>query len=184
MSAQCNRFIVGVDLGREVNHSAIAVAAIAGRTISFIHIERIPLKTGYLQVLAKLRRLVRKLGAHNNARIEIVCDAAGPGQVATELLERRHRAVTITPVAITAGQLPGKTGSGIPSVPRATLLENLHRMLDRNLIHLTAASPHKETWIDELSTVRADGGQKSQDDLAIAVALAAWQSGRKENYCV
>jgi hypothetical protein len=174
-------YIIGVDLGREVNHSAFAVAAVLGKTIKFVHLERVPLRTGYLQVLAKLRRLIARLRAKRAKRITVVCDAAGPGKVAIELIERRHPTVAITPVTITGGRRPGDSPSGGLTVPREALLTNLASMITKNLVHVTKATPHGQTWIAEASTARTDGCQYQQDDLAIAAALTAWQAGRVEN---
>lgn len=181
MTRQAVTYVIGVDLGREVNHSAFAVAAVRPNVIEFIHLERVPLHTGYLRVLAKLRRLVKKLVAHKPNRIEIVCDAAGPGQVAIELLERRYPNLTITPVTITSGNTPGISTTGGLTVPRLTLLANLADMLKKNLLTVSTASKHRASWVDEVSAARNDGTQKQHDDLAIATALSAWQARMTEN---
>lgn len=182
MTPPSGDYIIGVDFGREVNHSAFAVAAVHGHTIAFIHFERIPLHTSYLCVLAKLRRLVKRLGARGAQRITIVCDAAGPGQLAIELIRNWSAAPLVAPVAITAGQTPGYTQSGTATVPRLLLIQNLSQLMKRRLIVVAEAAGNLALWTRELCSARINSGQSEQDDLAIATALTAWYAGKPQKY--
>ena len=172
---------IGVDLGHQVNHSAFAVAAADNGELRFIHLERVPLQTGYLCVLRKLRNLVRRIALRGPSVITVVVDAAGPGQIALELVRKWKPSPIVVPVSITRGRRPGVTKSGNRTVPRYSLIANLADWLTKNKIHVTRATRCADVWIKEIQSIQTDGGQNEHDDLAIATALTVWYAGSPEN---
>jgi hypothetical protein len=134
------------------------------------HAERLPLGLPYLALAARLRLALEGLNpsfyAAAPVRKILVLDAAGPGGPIAELLQRARLGVTLMPITITGGGRPN--GS---NVPRAVLLARLRILLETGALRLSA---HAAELHGELRSVRLDGRQTAHDDLALALALAAW----------
>jgi hypothetical protein len=173
-------YIIGLDLGRDRDHSAFAVIALRGedhgpfdrarhyqptRTVLQLGaLRRVPLGTEYLEVIDKLRRLVTILQAKSGwgqpeVRVDVVLDSAGPGQIAVELIRNQQMNINFVPTLLTAGHEAGRSQSGKRTVPRRELA-------------------HREAFEKEVAAVRPSGGQSAHDDLVIAAGLAAWHAVR------
>lgn len=191
-------YLIGLDLGRDRDHSAFAVFGLVEEDFgNFDHarycqhrrpvltlgaLKRIPLGTEYVEVVRKLRQLVNALRAQcgygqRPPRIHIVLDAAGPGQVVTELIRAEKMGVNIVPVLITAGHEVG-SNSRRTTVPRRDLVAHLRYLLETEIIRVHRDVYHANALENEVAAVRPRSGQTEHDDLVIAAALAAWYAAR------
>jgi hypothetical protein len=192
-------YIIGVDLGRDRDHSAFAVMALRAedygpfdrarhyqptRTVLQLGaLRRIPLGTEYLEVIAQLRRLVNLLHAKNvwgqpPARVDVVLDSAGPGQIAVELIRNERMNIHFVPALLTAGHEAGRSASGKRTVPRRELVSTLRYLLEVERLTVHDSLAHREAFEREVASVRPEGRQSAHDDLVIAAGLAAWHAVR------
>src|SRR5437764_1005119 len=94
------QYFVGLDLGQVRDPTAIAVVDMEG-TLRLRHLERVPLRTPYPDVVKKVRRLTRS--GEQAGRCQVVADATGVGRPVVELLRRARLGCRLVPVMITAG---------------------------------------------------------------------------------
>jgi len=192
-------YFVGFDLGRDRDHSAIAVLALRREDHGpFDHarvvqptrlvlqlgaLQRIPLGTEYLDVIRTLRDVVQALKTSARwgmpqPRIYIVIDSAGPGQVAIELIRAQNLGVDLVTTLLTGGHETGFSQSGKLTIPRRDIVTNLRYLLEVQLLRVHSGLTHCKAFEAEVAAVRPEGGQSAHDDLVIAAGLAAWHAAR------
>jgi len=191
---------VGIDLGRDSDHSAIAISSVYKRTgatpdpyygvrtvthsLEVSHLEQIPKSTEYTKVMERLGDLVRHLGhqtpyGYKQPSIQVALDAAGPGSLGAELIRKQQLSISLYPIIITGGEESHNLKSGATSVPRKELLHNLRVFVETGAIVFADGLRHRERLIRECSGVKASGTTEAHDDLVIAVALAAWRAKKQ-----
>ena len=199
------QYFVGLDLGQKRSFTAIAVVerslvleerrdpiywtldwvALGPPEFAVRHLERVPLGTSYVEVVADVRAM---LGSDAmRGRAELFVDATGAGAPVVDLF----RAVeslrpVMTPVVITNGG-PGQesAGKGFRErlVPRQDLVAGLLVMREEKNLAIARGVPETKVLIEELVQFgREDGGKRSdmRDDLAMAMALAVWGARRED----
>ena len=194
MTTQPSRFYLGLDLGQARDFSAIAIAErrteTTGRSpVTFApetttrvivhHLERIPLRTPYPQVVQRVQALAHH-PVFENRRLEIVIDSTGVGAVIRDLLrdarlgvaEGRH--IRLIPVTLTGGEQVNHLPGDVHSVPRHDLLSNLRVLLEKRMLTIAARGPASEALRTEFLRW---GTRSAHDDLIFAVALACWRAG-------
>ncbi|MFN0105510.1 MAG: hypothetical protein ACKV2U_25910 [Bryobacteraceae bacterium] len=175
------QYFVGVDLGRDRDHSAIAVMALrsdhTGLALRLGALQRVPLGTGYIEVIQRLLHVVATLGCMAG-RIHVVVDSAGPGQVVVELIREKRLDIRLVAALLSGGRETGRSPSGAVTVPRRELMTNLRRLLESRAIRIPRNLAHIRELEVEIAAVRPEGGQYAHDDLVVAVGLAAWQAVR------
>ncbi|MBI2684924.1 MAG: hypothetical protein HYX27_01310 [Acidobacteria bacterium] len=190
-------YVIGCDLGRDRDHSAFAVVALreedAGPYDHFNLVQpkrvvmqlgalrRIPLGTQYLDVIKELRKLVltlRNAGGWGapEPKVHVVIDAAGPGQVAIELIRSQYLGINLVQTLLTGGHDIGQSQSGKTTIPRRDLIANLRYLLEVKLLHIHRNLRHGAVLEREVAAVKPRGGQYEHDDLVIAAALTTYQA--------
>lgn len=200
------QYFVGLDLGQKRSFTAIAViersvvleerrdpiywtldwVALGPPQFAVRHLERVPLGTSYVEVVADVRAM---LGSDAmRGRAELFVDATGAGAPVVDLF----RAVEtirplMTPVVITNGG-PGQesAGKGFRErlVPRQDLVAGMLVMLEEKNLTIARGMPDTKVLIEELVQFgRVEDGKKKsdiRDDLAMALALAVWGARRED----
>ncbi len=185
-------FYVGMDLGQRHDPTAIAIVerlelaqawqATAFHSLRVRHLERVALGTPYPGVVARVREIVRKIGA-----CVLVVDGTGVGAPVVDMLRAAGLGCEITAVTITGGEQQRNKGASAWSVPKRDLLALLQVLLERNELRLAKGlrelGPLVRELTDVRSTTRANGrvrlgadGCGEHDDLVIALALACWRA--------
>jgi hypothetical protein len=194
-----NHFI-GVDLGRDVSHSALAVATLTRtvtqrrdpanwalaeeRALEVSYLDRVPLGVKYTDVIDRIACLVKALNAqaawgYQPPTIYMTADAAGPGQVAIDVLRKQDLGVILQPAIITGGEEAHRLTSGAVTVPRKELLSTVKLMLESGTLVIGKHVRHRDQLVKEGAAVNAASSrQREHDDLIIALALATWQALR------
>jgi hypothetical protein len=134
--------------------------------------ERVALGTPYPEVVARLRRMVERLG--ELGLCILVVDGTGIGIPIVELMREQGMGCRILPLVITSGQ----AASGA-SVPRGALLTKMQVMAQRDELEIAAGCRDAAALTRELAHLtldRARGGSGERDDLALALALACWRA--------
>jgi len=197
-----SEWVLGLGLGALVDPSALAVVErrttgtgeweldaakvsheIARDDLYLRYIERIPLKSSYLDVVAYVLRLLDKPPIAGNGTL--VLDRTGLGGPVVDLF--RAKGETPITVCFTGGDQTHQDGRDF-RVPKVELINNLIAKIDCG--ELTAAEdlPDRAAFENELLSFRRktgatgrvsfDAEQGKHDDLLIAVALAVWYASR------
>jgi hypothetical protein len=198
------QYFVGLDLGQKRSFTAIAVVersvvleerrdpiywtldwvALGPPEFAVRHLERVPLGTSYVEVVADVRAMLGSDAMRGHA--ELFVDATGAGAPVVDLF----RAVeslrpVMTPVVITNGG-PGQesAGKGFRErlVPRQDLVAGLLVMLEEKNLAIARGMPDTKVLIEELVQFGREDGKRSdmRDDLAMALALAVWGARRED----
>ncbi len=180
------RYFVGVDLG--LRHDPTAVAVLrrevrrTGRrnpvnwedeletVMTLEEVRKVELLTPYAEVGRMLDGLLRALPAE--ARKVVVVDATGAGDPVVEMLRAERLEATLQPVVLTGGERVSRLPHAA-TVPRRALLENLRRMLEVGLFTMKPGLRGLEELTREVTSLGAEG-YRGHDDMAFALALAAW----------
>ena len=157
--------------------------------------ERAPLGTPYTKVLERVAELTRHRELQGQYYLTV--DATCLGEPVMEMFRAVKLGTLkgVTAVSITGGEQARQTtscsaasGSGIGSgeswnVPRRDLVSGLQVLLEKGELKIAKGLREAGVLVRELMAMRtgpggvSDGGQ--HDDLALAVALACWEVGRR-----
>ncbi|GIU72930.1 MAG: hypothetical protein KatS3mg004_0017 [Bryobacteraceae bacterium] len=182
----------GLDLGRRHDPSALVLLERlllpTGRTdpVTFLPEARLafrlrfacrfPLNLPYLELLRRLPRLLQPPhSACPNKTLAV--DATGVGAPFVELLRRLPLGATLVPITITAGLHPAPDPHGGFLVPRRDLLSRLRILFESGLLRIPRSLPERASLLEELARL-SDHPAPHHDDLALALALAAWPAAR------
>ncbi|MCC6536002.1 MAG: hypothetical protein IT162_00525 [Bryobacterales bacterium] len=182
-----SRYYLGFDVGQARDYSAIAIlerrieftgevdaVTFERRTRTRIvvhHLERIPLRTPYPDVVARVREL--KFHEAYSQNLEILMDSTGVGAAVRDMLNAAHLKCRVTGITLTGGERV-LLSPGLYHVPRHDLLINLRVLLEKQMLEIAATGPQAEALRAELYRW---GQRSAHDDLVFAVALAAWKAG-------
>jgi hypothetical protein len=194
-------YFVALDLGQTRDYSALAVIErvetrgewdalkLAHRLdveLRLRHLERIPLGTAYMDVVARTREVVRS--ARLSGACRLMVDASGVGRPVMDMIHRGGMGCTVYPVTITAGYRESYH-EGYYHVPKRDLITGLQARLQSGSLKLAANMRYGPTLVKELAEMRvkvtasgneqfaACGREGAHDDLVLAVALACWGVG-------
>jgi len=181
-----SRFYLGLDLGQARDYSAVAIAERrveltgdfdrvnylerTGTRILVTHLERIPLRTPYPQVVDRVRALTQR---HQHRKLEIVMDATGVGAAVRDMLTQARLGVHIYGVTLTGGERMAVVPGGY-CVPRHDLLANLRLLLEKRMLEIIVPGDMETLLRGEFLRW---GRHSAHDDLIFAVALACWKAG-------
>jgi hypothetical protein len=194
---------IGVDLGQRRDPSAIAVIErvewIAGRfsvtpqimggrpyhggyelqndDMVVRHVERVPLGTPYSQVAKRVAEVSRH-SCLGSVQRKLMVDATGVGAPVIEMLKAAKPMGEMTPVVITGGSAGRRSGDGWEMVPKVDLLGEMQAALESGRLRIARAMRETERLVKEMVNL----GGSEHDDLAMAVALAAWGARKGVKY--
>ncbi|HEU0121827.1 MAG TPA: hypothetical protein VFQ91_14955 [Bryobacteraceae bacterium] len=192
-------YFLGFDLGKDRDYSAIAVMAYSvvpdgpfdyalyqqptRPVLDLVTLIRIPLGTEYIEVMNRFRDVATRIlaSAPWGARppeVYVVIDAAGPGQIAVELIRRQQLNIRLVAALLTGGADAHLLKNGKVTVPRRDVLTNTRYLLESGALRIASRLKLGAVLEAEFAAVRPEGGQSAHDDLAIAAGLAAWQATR------
>lgn len=179
-----SRFFVGVDLGQVRDPTAIAVVE-ATDVLRLRHLERVALKTKYMQVVARVRRISRCKAL--DGKCQVVSDATGVGRPVAEMLQAANLGGKLVPVVVTAGERESRQGE-YRGVPKRDLIAGLSQMLRNKEVLLASDLRDRQALQQELAimTLRLPREREQyaawrygeHDDTVFAVALACWGARR------
>ncbi|MBK9167681.1 MAG: hypothetical protein IPM24_09480 [Bryobacterales bacterium] len=171
----------GLDLGREQDHSALAVLdGSPGAVWRVRHLRQFPLGTPYTAVLETVARLFRSQALRG--RYALAVDASGAGRAVAEMLVAALPKSRVLPVVLTRGRRATRTGDRL-CLPSALLVSCLAGLLGARRLQVASGLPLAPRLATELqlfhARCRPSGSQsfaasRGHDDLLFAVALGAW----------
>jgi hypothetical protein len=196
-------FYLGLDLGRQSDHSALAVVERrervwgrpplnANEPLWVRHVERVPLGTRYPAVVERVRAAVQD--RELRGRCALAVDATGVGAPVVDMLRAAGLGCGVEAVTITGGdretERPGAGyGERWWNVPKRDLIAGVQLGMEREELKIARGLRESGVLVAELldlrMTLRGTGrvrlgadGHGEHDDLAIAVALAVWLARR------
>jgi len=181
-----DRWIFGLDLGKRIDRTALAVLRVyytqeepgkQKQRYQIGHLRTWPRQTSYHQICQDL--LVYK--QYPEYEKVVVCyDMTGLGTVFEELLQEYN--IECYGVTITGGKIEHTDGAS-GSVPKATLIAGMQIKLETGVLTLHANMKMKGVFRRQVAAFKAKysdkgnvtfGGRGEHDDLISAVALALW----------
>lgn len=184
---------IGIDLGRNHDHTAIAiihrVETLYGPHLLVRFLERLPLGSPYPLVVEHIADLVRHC-----RECALIVDATGVGEPVVDSLRRAGLGCEIAAVTITSGQRESRTGSHY-CVPKQDLIAGLQLAMEKDELRVARSLPDAAALLRELLSVRVRSGFGSgsrslrigadgygeHDDLVTALSLAVWRANRPRN---
>ncbi len=166
------RVTIGLDLGHANDHSAIAIVEQGQNHRVLRQAARIPLRTPFAEIVARLDRLAKSPDLAGRATI--VADATGLGAPVIEMIRAARIQAALVPVVITGG-VNASQSNGSWHVPKKDLVTALYLMFESGNIRIPKGLPGLRELEEELLHF---GAQRNDvhDDIAMALALAAWHT--------
>jgi hypothetical protein len=188
-----DRFFLGLDLGQQVDFSALValqrsplpLAERSGRRryrYEVRGLKRWPLRTPYTAIAADTAALVSKPPL---AGCVLGVDKTGVGAGVLEIIRVARPNALVRPVLITSGHAVTPDGAGY-RVPKVELVAAVTVLLDSGRLAIPATIPEAQTLGRELlafrakvttdghETMAADWRTRAHDDLVLALAIAAF----------
>lgn len=150
------------------------------------HLERLPAGTPYPEQVAKTKDLIAKL-VQTPAKVSLVIDQTGVGRPVTDLF----KAAKLKPqrATVTGGDSVSREGDEY-RVPKRDLVSSAQVLLQAKRLTIASSLPLAQVLVSELLAFKATitlqrensaappepWRERSNDDLVLAVALAAWYS--------
>ncbi len=189
-------YFLGVSLGQMHEFTALAILEAtwhrepAGSDnvvarYAIRHLERFALGTPYPDLVDRLKTI-----CHDKtlAWSDLVIDRTGVGKPVVKLFKESDIRAEMHSVVVTTGH-ESTFDSGTWMVPKLELVGTLQVLLQSRRLKLATTLPEAGTLVQELTTFRAkpapasndpylDWREGPQDDLVLAVAIAAWRAER------
>jgi len=193
MSAKPAVYVAGLDLGRPHEFTALSVLERTQlplpddprrvlRHYAVRHLERSPPATPYPEVFARLGEVFAAPSLHGS---RLVVDYTGVGRPVLDMLRKAKVGAKVIPLFVTTGKRSSSDELGGWWVPRQELAATLQVLLQARRLRVAPALPAAAMLVRELAAFRVKVSTSSleemeawregaQDDLVLAVAVAAW----------
>ena len=177
--------VVGVDLGKASDFTALAVARRREKSWEVPHLERLPLGTSYVDAVAHVAALVTRPeveGAY------LVVDQTGVGAAVCDLLRARlpqDNRNRLRPITLTSGTKPTNDGREGYNVPKRDVVGVLQVLLESKRLSIARELPLADTLVREMlsfqtkittSAKETFGAWREgqHDDLVLALGIGLW----------
>ena len=202
-----SRWIVACDIGQSIDPTAVAILEVRSPSdvsdavtmhdmdlalakkypprIDVRHLERLPLRTSYVDVVAHVGALLRRAPL-DRCSPQLVLDQTGVGRPVVDMFRRAGLAPV--GVTITAGEGASRTPEGDYRVSKLLLVSRMLAALHEGSLRIAKELPDARTLALELQDFRANiseagytrfGAREGKhDDLVLAVAIGAWWASR------
>jgi hypothetical protein len=196
-------FYVGLDLGRQRDHTAVAVlereemlrpyGPSVFQRMLVRHLERVPLGTCYPEVISLVRGIVRD--EQIRGKCVLVVDGTGVGAPVVDGLRAAQLGCEICSVIMTGGEREHQNGGSTWTVPKRDLIAGVQVLIEQGQLKIAEELLEAGALVRELLNMRISfvghGGGSGRarmgadgfgehDDLVIAVALGCWRAQRKQ----
>lgn len=187
------RYVSCLDLGQAQEFTALAVLETTeqpefGRKVkhhAVRHLERFGLGTAYTAVCDRLALLFREAPLADST---LALDLTAVGRPVLDLFRKARLRASLKAVTVSGGHKARLDPAGGWLVPKKELVSTLQVLLQSRRLAVAGTLPEAQTLVCELENFRmrepkvfAEDGVEQwrdgpQDDLVLAVAIAAWQS--------
>jgi hypothetical protein len=203
-------FYVGLDLGQSADYTALAVIhdtfveptpGYRHKQLQLRHLERYPLRTSYVDIVDRVRELLRDEALHpwetedgwraRQTHPTLIVDSTGVGAPVTDLLKKKGVKKFVS-VTITGGDRVTTAGSKHYRVPKRDLVSALEVPFHSGELQVAEDLELWSTLKRELLNFKRKINLKTahdsyehwregdHDDLVLACALATWYARRRK----
>jgi len=172
-----NRFCAGVDLGKQVDSTAIAILRLERLPIEILpgdpnhgldvnlrqklglkkiyveHAERLPLKQSFVTQAAYLKALSLR-EPYRSAGCEWIADRTGVGGSMVDLMSDVY-SLHVTRVTITSGRNPGRDLDGSLTLPKIELMSALMAAFNNRELQISPHLPDYDEVVKQLRAMQA-----------------------------
>ena len=182
-----NRFVLAIDLGREVDPTTFALVDDAGATLDVLLLDRFrPVREDMSDVIGRALEVAEH--PRVAGQVEVLFDACGVGRDWSRLVRgsRLARVPLFGIIPVGNSRSPGQGRGGTVFVPKVALAGALHRAGTSGRVRFAKGLRYVEELRRELEaytrkaspisgvTTYANDRRSDHDDLVSAVAMALW----------
>ena len=160
--ASSGPYWLGVDLGKRVDYSVIAVVAKKGDQVKLVYYKRWPLETPYSSVIGSIRVIIDKLKQVQ----KVLVDQTGVGEYIVEDMQK--------------GGIPNVEGVTLTLPVKQEILGHLKQLMQNRLftypfdVNLTSELNVERFELTKTGQVQFSHPEGTHDDILWAVALAVY----------
>lgn len=182
---------VGIDLGKEVDHSALAVVErVPVKDEDHFHvigIKRWELRTEYQTIVTETGEMLKRAGLEH---APLIIDETGVGKPVVELFRTAYQRGKLGAVRPRGIIIHGGADRTPRRVPKLELVSTMLVLMQGGRLKFAADLPLAEKIVDELRAFTAkispsgvtqfeSARERDHDDLVLAVAMACWLGRRR-----
>jgi phage FluMu gp28-like protein len=162
--ASSGPYYLGIDLGKRVDYSVIAVTTKQREQVRLVYYKRWPLETPYSSVIGSVRVIIEKLGRVR----KILVDQTGVGDYIVEDMQK--------------GGIPNVEGITLTLPSKQEILGHLKQMMQNQLftypfdVNLTSELNVERFELTKTGQIQFSHPEGTHDDILWAVALAVYAS--------
>jgi hypothetical protein len=185
------KYIVGLDLGKSQDYTALCVLEIHGEppeaSYHCRHLQRFKLGTSYPHIVASVRELCRREPLLSN-KPQLAIDQTGVGNAVVDIFKQAEINATLKPILIHGGDKATNEG-GVWRVPKRELVGATQVALQTGRLKIASELPEVGILTQELQNFQvsiSDSGFDSyeartgkHDDLVLSLAMALWLARRR-----
>lgn len=189
-------FIVGLDLGKSLDYTALCVLEAHGRdkpkeaNYHCRHLQRFKLGTSYPHIVDSVRELCLREPLRSS-KPWLAIDGTGVGNAVVDLFRQREINANLKPVVIHGGDV-ATNEHGTWRVPKRELVGSVQAALQTGRLKIAGELPDVGILTQELQTFQVSISSETahdsyearvgaHDDYVLSVAIALWfgQNGRR-----
>ncbi len=179
-------FIIGLDLGKSADYTALCVLEVMGEppeaSYHCRHLERFKLGTSYPNQVARVRQLCRRAPLLSNTP-RLAIDQTGVGAAVVDIFRQGKINAYLNPITITGGDR-ATFEAGTWRVPKRELVSTVAALLQTGALKIAADLPEVSILTQELQNFQVsisesgfDGYEArvgKHDDLVLSLAMGLW----------
>ncbi len=184
------RFIMGLDLGKSQDHTAVALLEVHGEppeaNYHCRHLQRFKLGTIYPHIVESVRELCRREPLLSG-KPTLAVDQTGVGSPVVDIFKQAKLNADLQPILIHGGDHAVRE-NGVWRVPKRELVGSTQVALQTGRLKIASELPEVSILTQELQSFQVEISQSgfdsynartgAHDDLVLALAMAVWLAQR------
>lgn len=184
------RYIVGLDLGKSMDYTAVSILEVHGEppeaNYHCRHLQRFKLGTSYPHIVDVVRELCRREPLLSS-KPTLAVDQTGVGNAVVDIFKQAKLNADLQPILIHAGDHAVRE-NGTWRVPKRELVGCTQVALQTGRLKIAAELPEVSILTQELQNFQVEISQSgfdsynarsgSHDDLVLALAMGLWLAQR------
>jgi len=184
------RYVVGLDLGKSMDYTAVAILEVFGEapeaTYHCRHLQRFKLGTSYPHIVESVRELCRREPLLSS-KPTLAVDQTGVGNAVVDIFKQAKLNADLQPILIHGGDNAVRE-NGVWRVPKRELVGSTQVALQTGRLKIAAELPEVSILQTELQNFQVEISESgfdsynartgSHDDLVLALAMGLWLAQR------
>ncbi len=184
------RYVVGLDLGKSMDYTAVAILEVFGAppeaNYHCRHLQRFKLGTSYPHIVDVVREMCRREPLLSS-KPTLAVDQTGVGNAVVDIFKQAKLNADLQPILIHGGDNAVRE-DGVWRVPKRELVGSTQVALQTGRLKIAAELPEVSILTQEMQTFQVGISQSgfdsynartgAHDDLVLALAMALWLAHR------